>query len=455
MIRTLQARADFSLDTSEFRRVLLELHGEGWPPVGLSAELLVADLAGLSSAQVAERTLRSDPDRFAAHVAPAADAFVRDRAILYATAGDPRRGSSQELEIGLISALPPEEGSTLLEGFADAIKSAVTRAMDGRRTRHFKFEWTPVAAGRSRLDRLCRTLEEDGAEVRFRVPELTEGAVTASQVLAHLENRNLLQEFSKAVFVREQDLLARRASKVDDIKATALILQEAGLVADEYLLQCRHASTPLVRLSSEQELEEMGADGLRCGTCGRNYGSELLLRGFSVSELGREMVDGSHWMTVWVTQRLVDLGVPADAILWNLEESSEEIDLVLELFGQLWIVELKDRNFQAGDAHPLNYRQVRYGAAQSLIVTTGTVGPDARRVFEDLANEARRRDRGFANPPRDAVPALPVFVEGLDAFDDVVGAQIAKAAEREAAIRLMPAAWSTGFELSRLIQAVS
>jgi hypothetical protein len=72
-------------------------------------------------------------------------------------------------------------------------------------------------------------------------------------------------------------------------------------------------------------------------------------------------------MTIWVTHKLSELGVPSEAVLWNLSESGDEIDIVVEFLGQLWIFELKDREFGSGDAHPFNYRRVRYHAQKQLL----------------------------------------------------------------------------------------
>ena len=59
------------------------------------------------------------------------------------------------------------------------------------------------------------------------------------------------------------------------------------------------------------------------------------------------MSSKSHWMTVWLTNLLIGLGVPEKSIIWNLAESGEEIDLAVGLLNRLWIFELKDRDFES------------------------------------------------------------------------------------------------------------
>ena len=154
-------------------------------------------------------------------------------------------------------------------------------------------------------------------------------------------------------------------------------------------------------------------------------------------------------MTVWVTSRLVDLGIDLDAIMWNVEEASEEVDIVLEFLEELWILELKDRDFHQRDAHSLNYRRVRYRPDRTLVVTTGVVQPDARRVFQDMAGEEREPSR--RRPRRGQ---LPVYIESLDAVRNQLSRQVDDAARRYALQRVVPVASSNGLLAGRLVDAV-
>jgi len=87
-------------------------------------------------------------------------------------------------------------------------------------------------------------------------------------------------------------------------------------------------------------------------------------------------------MTVWVTSRLLDLGVPQEVILWNMEEAGEEVDIIVDFVGRTWIFELKDREFGAGDAYPFNYRKVRYRADEAVVVTTDKVCAGCTASFQ-------------------------------------------------------------------------
>ena len=132
-----------------------------------------------------------------------------------------------------------------------------------------------------------------------------------------------------------------------------------------------------------------------------------------------------------------------ESVLWGYSESGEEVDIIVDHFDQLWIFELKDREFGAGDAHPFNYRQVRYHADRAVIVTTDKISPDARQVFEDLGNERRRTGD---------VIASPVFVEGLENADARLREVLSKASIRYAPRRVRMLGRLSGFDLSELLE---
>jgi hypothetical protein len=147
-------------------------------------------------------------------------------------------------------------------------------------------------------------------------------------------------------------------------------------------------------------------------------------------------------MTVWVTERLRRVGVPVASILWNLSESGEEVDLLLEFLEEVWIFELKDRTFSAGDAYPFNYRRARYGADKAFVITTEEVAPDARRVFDELTDQARR-----------AVQVVrPVYIEGLDAVEPELREHVARSAANLAAQQLQPLSVATGYDVRRVVE---
>jgi hypothetical protein len=222
-------------------------------------------------------------------------------------------------------------------------------------------------------------------------------------------------------------------------------------------LMCNRTSAPLTRLSDGDRLKSEEVGTLICPSCGAAFKDEQLTEGYSLSELGRRLTQSSHWMTVWVTKRLVDLGISPESILWNIEESGEEVDLIVNVLDELWIFELKDREFGAGDAYPFNYRRVRYRAQKGIIITTERVSADAKRVFEDLAQESGRSTGRIVRSASGALrreprpESRPVFIEGLDRVRSILETEVAGAAWRSAADRMTLLGELTGYDLAGIV----
>lgn len=243
-------------------------------------------------------------------------------------------------------------------------------------------------------------------------------------------SRLIIREISESEFVRHDDLLGRRGKQQDEFTEALGKIKNSGLVSSEYLLQCRKTSAQLVRVKDMAELSIPSAAGFRCASCNRPFVDELVAEGYVLSSEGRALMQGSHWMTVWVTEQLLTMGVSRENIFWNLEESGEEVDIVIEHMDRVWIFKLKDREFGAGDAYPFNYRKVRYKADEAVVITTARIAPDAVRVFEDLADIWR-----------------PVLIEGLDNVTTTLSEQFEAAASAAARNALMIPSPASGFDL--------
>ncbi len=353
---------------------------------------------------------------------------------------DEEEGRQAELEIGVIS--PVKEGlEERLKVFADLVENMVKSSLDGRKTRHLSFRWSELKPRVLAIDRILRA-EETQSGTQFTPAELTSEAIIAAQILSNKPYRETLIELSRAGFVRERDILGRKNKTHDDVRDSINKLRESGLLSAEYLLECKRTATPLTRLKDPSQLEVPEVKNLVCPSCNSTFSQEAISEGYSLSELGRQMSRQSHWMTIWVTDLLLKLGVPQGSILWNVSEDGGEVDLLVSLLEQLWIFELKDREFGAGDAYPLNYRQVRYKANKAIIITTEKVSRDAKRVFEELAREARRPEQSGL-----------VYVEGLDSAEKILRDEISKAALRYARQRLALISELSGYDFGRVLMA--
>lgn len=447
MLYTIRRRAEVQLSREDLAAVIGALPAEAWRAALRGQQRFLLELAGVDDKVSPDAILVPDAYRRRTP-SSAVEIFFRDEVVIFLLNGpvDISMGDKfvptsmyPGIEIGGVGASVPfvEAG---LDKFAADLEAAVRAALDGRRTRHMEFKWRRAEVSRARLDELCRDAAEEGPA--FRRANLDESAVKGAFVLAEEKNRQLVRLIAEASFLRETELLEGRGKRIEDAKRALATLRSEGLLVVEYLLQCRKTSSPLGRFGTRNEIEKPEFTSVRCPTCGAPFASELATEGYSLSQLGRSLVEQSHWMTVWVTKLLTELGIPVENIVWNVSEAGEEVDIIAEVLNQLWIFEIKDRDFGSGDAHPFNYRQVRFGAQRAIIVTTGTVQKDAKKVFDDLARESRAARR-----------ASVVYVEGLGTAREILSAEIERASINYARWQFGPPGEGIPFDLGPILAA--
>ncbi len=458
LVRTDRLLADISLDREELDKVLRRLVHAGWVPAAQQARAEFYRLAGMESPDSPRRVTSV----YGSEVA--GDVFFRDQDVYYCTtkisgesnvflsnvttvSGESEESTGAQLELGLISE-QADGGEERLASFAEAFKAAALASLDGRRTRHMRFVWTRPTGRTARLDELRK---RQGDSVRFESGSVSAEGLEGARILSTPSARELLQTLSRAGFARERDVLsAKLKSSEDALKSSEDAqksleeLKRANLVKTEYLLECRRTNRPLTRLANKDALDAAG--GLICPNCSQPFKDESISEGYSISKLGSQLTQNSRWMTVWVTDLLINLGVPSDSILWNVTEGSEEIDIVADVAGNLWIFELKDREFGAGDAYPFNYRRARYEPQMAFVITTGIVSPDAKRVLEEQYGDRRASVSAFRKKDDNLR-----LIEGLAAANEALEIEVLMAAIRYADSRLSRLSPFTGYDLTTVL----
>jgi hypothetical protein len=459
MLSTTRRVAKVQLSAETVRVLLARLSTQQWIPAVLQSEREFAQLAGIKGRDTA---LRRRPT-FASGVE--GDVFFRDDGVYYLVshgASDSRSSPAvvfglastaahPGLEIGLIA-----DGATGLDHkirvFSEAVEQALATVT--KESQSSRLSWASPSAHNGPLARLRSA--EDGAAT-YVAAQLDEASCRGAQTLVQPVSREILRELSRAGFTRENDLRGRwqQRGREDQANKALARLKNAGLVVVEHLLECRNSNTPITSVPDPAALADDAIGGLVHAGCNRAFRDERLSEGYGLSELGRALNQRNHWMTVWMTEQLIEAGVPAESILWNVAEAGEEIDIVLEFFGELWVIELKDREFGPGDAYRFNYRhRVQYAASKGLIVTAEKVDPDAKKALSEFAKEAERASSyealyGVDAPPR---PSRPVIIEGLENVEGVLRKELSSAAMRFATRRLDDLSDATGYELPAAIE---
>lgn len=472
MLRAFAMTCDISISDADFEKILHGLKEHGWTGIKDAAEESARSLAQDSGIQVSQRGL-SFTD-FLQRGLGRAEVFFRDGDIYYfqcvakdlppLSMRDPddlyymlntarrfidtgesgRRRSERVTEVGIVSN-GHEDLESKINALAKDVEAAASGVLSGGKAKGIEFSWSARPTPRSRIEDLRNRFAKEDVRLNLANAVLVENEVAAAEILENESNRSLLLEIKTAGFAREADILSKRGAKEGDTKNSLGALKGSGLIKTEYLLQCKKSNSLLVRVDTLQQLKDPSVSGLSCATCSRRFKDEYVSEGHSVSALGKAMIEGSRWMTVWVTKRIVDDGVPISSIVWNLEESGEEVDIMIDFMGELWLIELKDREFGAGDAHPFNYRTVRYSSNRDFIVSTARVSADAKRVFTELGGHG-----SFSRTSRPP-SSQPVYIEGLDGVSPTFHREIMRVTAKVASARLQLPQLLTGFSLVDVI----
>lgn len=449
MLNTLVKTADEELLPADTPKILDNLASSDWTPAIFSSKKRLFELAGLEDFAPDKVDELTSGGRRAQEFING-DLFFNQNSIFYFitnVAGEqarqgprlyrPSDEAEPTVEIGILTQAEKDQRQELITEFGNVIERAINESLDGRKTRYMDFEWNELQFESDRVQQVISGIG-DQSEVEFNNAKLEDIKLGAAEALVDKERKETLINLSQSGFARESDVIVNREDS-ERVESTIENLVENGLLDEEYLLECKQTGSPLTRLDTPEKLQNDEIGNLRCASCGSTYKEENVSKGYLPSDLGRELISSSHWMEVWVTSRLVEAGVNLNSIYWNMAESGEEIDIAVDVLGQLWIFELKDREFGPGDAYPLNYRQSRYGADRMFIVTTEKVSENAKQVFE----EAVRESRGSRQEP--------VYIEGLDETKEILEREINNASIRYAQYRLGPLSQVTGYDVSKLL----
>ncbi|MCG0277943.1 MAG: hypothetical protein L5656_05375 [Thermanaeromonas sp.] len=349
-----------------------------------------------------------------------------------------QESNKPQIVLGVISCVG-EELNRRLDEFTTAVETAI-RASGTQNATEVDFKWKEIQPETPKLAKIRG--EAASREIRFEEPKLELNYLNVVENFTDGANRELLIEISQAGFVLERDLLGRKRRDSDKVQAILEKLRQDGLVKADYVLECKKERKIITRLRTQDQINVPEVAELTCPYCSSSFSQEKLSIGYSLSELGHRMLQGSHWMTVLVTGLLVKLGVPQGSILWHVSEAGGEIDILAEVMESLWIFELKDREFGAGDAYALNYRRVIYGADKTVVVTTERISPDAKRVLEGVQTEYRRYGRRTNNL---------VYIEGLEQAEEILTKEISLERLRYARRWLVPLEELSGYNIGKIL----
>jgi hypothetical protein len=193
------------------------------------------------------------------------------------------------------------------------------------------------------------------------------------------------------------------------------ILRSVRLIESEIVVVCSKTQAQIARVPTREVLAQLSAQGVKCA-CGRYIADERVEEALTITELGRTLLDGSRWLTLLLLQELVAVGIPLDKTLVEQQVGGDELDLLVNISGELVFFELKDKEFSLGNAYSFGAKMGIIRPEYPVIVSTEYVGNDAKDHFQ-RANLARGgRPRGFVAPEEKATEVL--YIEGLANLHD-------------------------------------
>jgi hypothetical protein len=255
------------------------------------------------------------------------------------------------------------------------VEAAIRVHVDGRRVRGMDFAWKKATL-EPRYRPVNSGFFQEG-RLETKKPEYTDEELSAAKLLSNGEFRSALLRLSQVGKVRPADTMVLSNA------AIAEPLVSAGLVLKETLVSCRQDSHTICVVPDRSHLDGSSKPAMRCTVCGRTLADELMQEVFAVTDLAKRMLNGSHWMTVWVTHLLCDAGLSTADIAWNAAAGQDELDIIVNVVSFKVFFELKDREFGLGDTYPFAARVNRYGGTFGVVATTDKVAQDARSFLDE------------------------------------------------------------------------
>jgi hypothetical protein len=157
-------------------------------------------------------------------------------------------------------------------------------------------------------------------------------------------------------------------------------LKLAHVIDSEIVIVCSKTQAQVTRAGNREILNEPSMRGLKCA-CGRRLIDERIEEALTITELGRGLLDKARWLTVLLLRELEAVGVSRDAVLVEQNVGGDEIDCLANISGELALFELKDKEFNLGNAYSFGAKIGIIRPRHPIIVSTEHVGNDAKEHF--------------------------------------------------------------------------
>jgi len=281
--------------------------------------------------------------------------------------------------------------------------------------------------------------QELKAEGRASPPPVSEAELRRARLLADRATRTLAIAIKSSGGLLVGDL-GRQLPDAErprlSTRQDALLREE--LVCREVVVVCKKTQQQTARVPSLDALRDVDERGLRCA-CGRRITDERVEEALTITDAGRTLLDGSRWFSHLMVEQLLRLGIDRESILLEQQEGGDEIDCLANIGGELTLFELKDKEFSLGNAYSFGAKIGINRPQHSVVVTSETVGNDAKEHFQRAEAGERTQRRRYDFEIYGAVSPTPWgirYIEGLNNFEKGIE-DLVSAVYRDGAVELI------------------
>lgn len=214
-------------------------------------------------------------------------------------------------------------------------------------------------------------------------------------MLSDLKIREILIEFNKKNSILLSEFLESKLDKEkDELKRTLNFLSGQKVLEKSLIVICSKTNQWWnMTIPSQKQLKEIEKSEVTCASCGAKISDERIDTLFKISEKGRKMISGSYWMSGQVVNNLLKFGIRENDVFVGVTFGGEEIDIIALFMGEIFVFELKDREFGLGDAYKFHGKVSRLeqkcnkscdSTIYPIVVTTKTVASEARKLLTEV-----------------------------------------------------------------------
>lgn len=166
------------------------------------------------------------------------------------------------------------------------------------------------------------------------------------------------------------------------VRPTISKASKNGLLYQEYNVVCSKCGQVIARVKDMSAIRTMANNDVTCASCHSAVKATSFEKAYTLNSKIAPLLDGSKWMSLYVGETLVSLGITSKNILTEFTDGPNEIDILVNADGELLLLELKDSVFSIGHAYSFAGKCSLYKPNFAVIVSTQGIDKDVKEYVE-------------------------------------------------------------------------